>query len=40
MQDVKVGKIDIDLTLNWVLFIGVDDLKFEWKVDFSTGDGF
>jgi hypothetical protein len=38
MQDVKVGKIDFDLAFDRVLFIGVDDLKFEWKIDFGAGN--
>ena len=39
MQDVKVGKIDFDLAFDRVLLIGVDDLKFEWKIDFGGGNG-
>ena len=39
MQDIKVGKIDVDLAFDRVLLIGVDDLKFEWKIDFGAGNG-
>ncbi len=38
MQNVEVGKIDLDLTFDEVLLIGVDDLKLEREIDFWTGD--
>ena len=39
VQDIEVGKIDIDLAFDEVLFVREDYLQLERQVDFRAGNG-